>query len=234
MADRTAALAYLRRSPVHHMDMLQAMQRGTGEIIAADAGGVLMRETESGALLLTASTRESAAALLAHGTNAPLMAVHQRFAWDMAAERFGLRPTMECYQAAWMQESPPEVPKSDFTIRPLSVAWADTLMMHYGHACEPAYMQGRLAAGVMLGAFSGEALAGFIGLHEEGSMGMLEVLPAFRRMGLGTLLAAYLSGWLCKQGLTPFSQFTKDNVASRALHEAMGFAISTEQVFWLE
>lgn len=47
---------------------------------------------------------------------------------------------------------------------------------------------GRLRAGVMLGAFLRDRPAGFIGLHEEGSMGMPEVLPEFRRMGVARAL----------------------------------------------
>ncbi|MFQ7452543.1 MAG: GNAT family N-acetyltransferase [Flavonifractor plautii] len=37
----------------------------------------------------------------------------------------------------------------------------------------------------MLGAFVDGTLAGFAGFHGEGSIGLLEVLPAYRRRGLG-------------------------------------------------
>ena len=104
----------------------------------------------------------------------------------------------------------------------------------YSHEIGREYIECRLAAGEMFGAFKDGELAGFIGLHEEGSMGMLEVLAAFRRMGVGSLLVATLCRFLMERGLTPFSQFTVDNLASRALHESMGFSISTEFVFWLE
>ena len=42
----------------------------------------------------------------------------------------------------------------------------------------------------MTGAFLDGVLAGLIGIHEEGSIGMLEVLPAYRRRGLGYALEA--------------------------------------------
>lgn len=42
----------------------------------------------------------------------------------------------------------------------------------------------------MTGAFLDGVLAGFIGIHEEGSIGMLEVLPAYRRRSLGYALEA--------------------------------------------
>ncbi|MFQ9917932.1 MAG: GNAT family N-acetyltransferase [Flavonifractor plautii] len=40
----------------------------------------------------------------------------------------------------------------------------------------------------MLGAFVDGTLAGFAGFHGEGSIGLLEVLPAYRRRGLGEAL----------------------------------------------
>lgn len=40
----------------------------------------------------------------------------------------------------------------------------------------------------MLGAYLHEELVGFIGVHDTGSMGMLEVLPQVRRHGIGFTL----------------------------------------------
>ena len=38
---------------------------------------------------------------------------------------------------------------------------------------------------MFFGAFVDGQLAGFVGEHSEGSMGMLEIFPAYRRRGLG-------------------------------------------------
>ena len=151
-----------------------------------------------------------------------------------AARRFNLQPTMRCHQAAWEHPDAPNVPEIPFSIEALGMDMAAHIQVLYSHDIGREYIEGRLAAGEMFGAFKDGELAGFIGLHEEGSMGMLEVLPAFRRMGVGSLLVATLCRFLMERGLTPFSQFTVDNLASRALHESMGFSISTEFVFWLE
>ncbi|MFR8333203.1 MAG: hypothetical protein ACLU9S_13295 [Oscillospiraceae bacterium] len=41
----------------------------------------------------------------------------------------------------------------------------------------PEYVEDRLKAGVIFGAFADGRLAGFVGEHHEGGMGMLEVFP---------------------------------------------------------
>ncbi|MGJ4851606.1 GNAT family N-acetyltransferase [Bacillota bacterium Meth-B3] len=228
------ALAYLEQNPLHHMDMLQTIRRGSAEVLAADAHGVLLLEKESGAHMLTVEAPRYAAEFLAQIEAARLMTVHQEYLLEDAAHRFGLRPILRCHQAAWLHPAPPAVPQTPFRIEALTPDMLDDVQALYSHDIGAAYIKGRLLAGEMFGAFGDGALAGFIGLHEEGSMGMLEVLPAFRRMGVATGLIAHLCALLMDRGLTPFSQFTVENTASRKLHEAMGFSISSDTVCWLE
>ena len=228
------SLPYLSRDPARHMDMMEPIRRGTAEILAADETGVLIRETASGAYFLSAATVEASDRMLSLIPAARLISVHQEFSVDAAAKRFGLNPTMRCRQAVWLQPMPPDLPPSPFQVRLLTRDMAEVVQSLYAHHIGIDYIKGRLAAGEMTGAFDGDALAGFIGLHEEGSMGMLEVVPACRRMGVGSLLIAHLCRTLMGKGLTPFSQFTVENARSRALHEKLGFAISEEIVYWLE
>lgn len=229
-----SATAYLERNALHHMDMLQPIRRGSAEVLAANPRGVLLLEKVSRTHMLTVEAPEYAEEFLGQIENPYLMAVHQEVLAEEAARRFGLRPTMCCHQAAWLRPAPPPVPETPFRVEALGMDMAADIHALYSHDIGREYVEGRLAAGEMFGAFRDGKLAGFIGLHEEGSMGMLEVLPAFQRMGVGTLLVAFLCGRLMEGGLTPFSQFTLDNLASRRLHEAMGFSISTDLVYWLE
>ncbi len=230
----TAAKSYLERNALHHMDMLQPIRRASAEVLAANSRGVLLLEKVSRTHMLTVEAPEYAAEFLGQIENPYLMAVHQEVLAEDAARRFGLQPTMRCHQAAWLRPSPPRMPETPFSVKSLGMDMAQDIHALYSHDIGREYVEGRLAAGEMFGAFRDGELAGFIGFHEEGSMGMLEVLPAFRRMGVGTLLVAFLCGQLMERGLTPFSQFTVDNMASRRLHEAMGFSISSDLVYWLE
>jgi GNAT superfamily N-acetyltransferase len=90
-----------------------------------------------------------------------------------------------------------------------------------------------IAAGeVFIGEYNGKP-AGFAGLHSEGSMGMLEVLPEFQRKGFGTDLEACMIGYVLKQGRIPYGHVIADNEKSMALQKKLGFTVCNGIVYWL-
>ncbi len=64
-------------------------------------------------------------------------------------------------------------------------------------------------------------------------MGMLTVLPAYRRQGVATALMLHLAGQLMERGRTPYTHVHTDNVLSMKLHENLGFVRSEQPVTWL-
>lgn len=228
------ALALLDADAVFHMDMIEAIRRGTGDILDITADGVLLRETGSGALMMTATAPDTAARFLSRDEAAPLFVAHQPFYVAEAAARYGLHATMTCYQAAWTRGEAMSLPRTGLTYRMLEKTCLPRVAQLYSHDIGDDYLAGRIAAGELFGAFDGDALAGIIGLHEEGSMGMLEVDPAYRRRQVGTGLLAFLVNRLLEQESVPFSQFTEANEPSRRLHETLGFDISDKPLYWLE
>ena len=69
------------------------------------------------------------------------------------------------------------------------------------------YVTERLRAGVMIGAFVDGRLAGFAGIHSEGSMGMLEVFEPFRRQGIGYALEIARSTGSWQKGIRRMRRF---------------------------
>lgn len=78
-----------------------------------------------------------------------------------------------------------------------------------------------------------EQIAGFIGSHDEGSMGMLEIFPAYRRLGLGSALEAWLINHELSLGHTPFAQVFTSNLPSMSLQEKMSMTCSTKTNAWI-
>jgi ribosomal protein S18 acetylase RimI-like enzyme len=76
-------------------------------------------------------------------------------------------------------------------------------------------------------------LAGFAGEHEEGSLGMLEVLPQYRRRHIGKALATYIINWSLERGQIPYSQAKSDNTASLALQDQLGTCCAKGQLYWM-
>ena len=76
-------------------------------------------------------------------------------------------------------------------------------------------------------------VAGFIGTHSEGSMGMLEVLPEFRRKGYGLALEQFLIAWHLSRGWTPFGHVIDGNEPSLRLQQKAGMVCAGLPAIWL-
>ena len=105
---------------------------------------------------------------------------------------------------------------------------AATYSLHYGEAA----VREVIANLGMYGVFSGEKIAAYIGRHEEGSVGLLEVMPEFRRHGLGTYLVKYMAARVIEEGDIAYAQIVSDNEKSLNMHLKMGFVPSEKKVYW--
>ena len=85
----------------------------------------------------------------------------------------------------------------------------------------------------MLGAFVDGKPAGFAGFHIEGAIGMLEVLPPYRRRGIGEALLRGVVSLALSRGQYAYGQVFTDNAPSLALQRKAGMAVSQEILFWL-
>ena len=131
---------------------------------------------------------------------------------------------------AYYGEIPPENAQLD--VRVLGEDHVDFLYENYGHASRE-YVAARTKAGVMLGAYVGGEIAAFIGEHAEGSMGLLHVMPAFRRMGLGFALEREAVRQTMLRGHRPFGQVYPENTASHALQRRLGMTKAEGRQYWL-
>lgn len=75
-------------------------------------------------------------------------------------------------------------------------------------------------------------LVGYIGFHEEGSIGMLEVFPEYQRRGIGMALETYIMNLTLERGWIPYGQIIVGNDNSMLLQKKMGLCVSKEQLFW--
>ena len=148
-------------------------------------------------------------------------------------EQLGFRTQMECYNAVYLSKEPVAytLPKGA-EIRKLGQSYADFIHAHYHMVDDIGYIRDRIEAG-MFGVFLKGEIAGFAGTHEERSMGLLEILPEYRRLGLAYALEAHLINYLLSQGRVPFCQVAIVNVASIRLQQKLGLTISDQVVYWL-
>ncbi|MGI6699039.1 MAG: GNAT family N-acetyltransferase [Christensenellales bacterium] len=106
------------------------------------------------------------------------------------------------------------------------------ILENYAHITEEKARED-LQNGDILGAYVEGELAGFIGFHEEGSIGMLVVLPAYRRMGLGFQLEGAAINRQLSQGLPPYCQVRVDNEPSQQLQKKLGMIRCETPCLWM-
>lgn len=227
------ALEYLKKTKVLHMDMIENIRRGQAEMIAVREDGVLLKDAASGIYMVTAQNKDAGERLLSETAKpAEEYVCHRKFLAESIEARFHKHTISECLQAVYTRKQP-FAETEDICIRRLDDSFTDVVTENYHLFHDREYIRSRLRAGMMYGAFRKGALAGFIGVHAEGSMGMLEVFEDYRRMGIGTALEKYLINRQLEKGYTPYSQVIADNEISLALQQKLGMKVGREKIYWI-
>ncbi len=227
------ARKYLEKDRLLHIDMLEPLRLSEAKVLYAGEDGVLIYHMPGNIHMLSAASEESARRISGLMENASLIVMHQPYIKDELMHRFSLKQTMICHQAAWMKDSPVPAPENEADIRPLTVGDFPVVFVHYTSLPDEQYIRNRLEAG-MLGIYVNDDLAGFIGTHPEGTIGLLEILPAYRRRGLAFLLENAMMRKQQALGRVPYAQIIEGNEASLNLHEKLGMEITPDApVCWL-
>ena len=227
---------YLQRDVLANIDMIGLLSLPETQVLSCDETGALIRHD---VLYLLAAEEGHAAAFLPQltqgltpGMERQIIVRGQELIEPLTRD-YSFVVAMECCHAVYPSKEPIaySLPESA-QIRQLDRGHLDFVHAHYHMVDDVAYIRERIDAG-MFGVFVGDALAGFIGTHEELTMGLLEILPEYRRLGLAYALEAHLINHLLSIGQTPFCQVAIHNEPSLALQRKLGLTISDTKVYWL-
>ena len=229
-------LAYLERDKTIRIDMIEAIRRRTATAAYAAPDAVLLK-TESGFYLLVGDTVEACErALKTVEGGFRAFVAHNEPSREAVQKLFPqLDHLMPCRQAYYAGTDPIPVPDV-CEIRPFPLDRAAFLVSVYDPGADPADYENAIRAGDVLAAYRDGKIAGFIGFHGDGSGGMLEVLPKFRRLGIGTALEIALHNLALSRGWTPYGQIRVDNEASLKLQERLGMVVSDPDgsiLYWI-
>ena len=84
-----------------------------------------------------------------------------------------------------------------------------------------------------LAGFAGEEFVGYVGRHREGSVGLLNVFPQYRRRGYGQELETFILNQVVAAGERPYCQIFEGNAASLALQAKLGWLLAEKPICWL-
>ena len=233
----------LMKDKRNYIHMIESLRRGRAEILYWEGNDILLYDRRCVTCMISASSRETGRRMLELIPEETCTVVtSQAFLNEalcggdgMADEGTGIYGQFEihseCCQLLYTQKTPLPVKHKD--IRRLTMDQLDYVSEHYSYDGR-SYVEARIREGVMYGAFVEEEPVGFIGMHSEGSLGLLYVEEAYRRHGIALSLEAYMINRTLEKGWTPYGHVILGNEGSFALQEKLGLYRSDRTVWWLE
>lgn len=231
------AAEYLLRDRLKNIDALEQLKDPRTRVLYAGNDGVFLQYDFLFQLSAEPGTKEHFLPLLLSALpdkGEYLVVLHTPELSDALQTHRKLSLIMDCCNCVYDAAEPiPFTLPQGVEIRPLDQSHFPFVRAHYHSVDDADYVRERIGAG-MLGAFVNGEAAGFIGTHDELSIGLLEILPAFRRRGLAFALEASMVNTLLAAGRLPFCQVRLGNDASFALQRKLGFTVSDHPVRWME
>ena len=170
------------------------------------------------------------------------IAIHQREMVPFMEKYFHLKTDMECIQGAYTRKEklpvrglygPDGRGENGFSIRTLTEEFIPFVAEHYSEIGSPEYVTERILHGAVYGAFYEEKIVGFIADHEEGSIGMLYVLPEYRKRHVAMALETYCMNLAIERSEIPYGQIVLGNKPSISLQEKMGICFAKGTIVWM-
>ena len=230
------AIKMLSKNHLLNIDMLECIRRGSAEILFASEEGVLLIDIPSQICMISIIKSKIAENLICKiPNNTEIIAAHDEYTYNLVLQRFKFTNIMVCYNTVYTKNTPIPIKNSIIKIKSLTYKYKDIIMENYTKAdiIDIDYIEDRLKANVMLGAFIDNNLCGFIGNHSEGSIGMLEVFPKYRGKGIGMALQIEATNNALANNRYAYGQVLEDNLASTGLQKKLGFELSKDKVYWL-
>ncbi len=216
-----------------YADMSESLRRGRGELVYGGEEGAVIWDREAGTCYLAVFAEPAAEKIvdaIPEG-HIPFFVLHQECLLAPMGKAYKILEKNTCRRAVFNRKLPLEITK-DVEIRPLDASFLEEVSSHYSMGSKE-YMKERLESGSLFGAFADGKLAGFVGEHVEGSIGMLEVYEEYRRRGIGEKLEAYMINYHLSKGYLPYGDVIAGNMPSFHLQRKLGLKITKEIFYWV-
>lgn len=212
----------------------QCLKEKNREILYDQEDGILVLNAESDLLYAYAISQAAASMIfkIAQEYEADLIIYGEvlKEALQQQTQYEGGEPF---YYAVYMKTIPQIIEMEGISYKKLDKSHLYWVIHHYSfkECANETYISQRIKEG-MLGAFIDEELVGFVGIHDSGSIGMLEVLPEFRKHGIGLNLVNRMIKRRLAQGKIPFAELFEHNQTSMKLVRKAEMQLSGNTAIW--
>ncbi len=217
-------LQWVQRDPFRYLFLQDFLKLGAAVCYEAEDGVVLKRRR----IVYAAGTIADSSLF----SDTFVALVCESSVRDHLLETGVFRECVECLQAVYTGEAIPLV-RDDVTVRQLDISDMPFILENYHHpGANEKHIRERLDE-YMVGAFVDGKCAGFAGIHEEGAIGLLEVLPNYRRRGIAEFVETHVINWCIQNSRLPYCHVMPGNTASIALQKKLKLTFDTKPLYWL-
>ena len=217
----------------NHPDMLVLLQRKSEEVLYDTKDGILIFDKASGFTVADATTPEAAQAINALITQRiEDVVVRGSYLFTQMKDCTSYETGQPYYFVVFTDIHASAKPHG-VTFKQLDTSYISVICDHYSfrELANESYIKQSLQEG-MIGAFHHEELVGFIGIHDTGSIGLLEVFPEYRHKGIAQALLTHMIHYRQKQGFLPYGEVFEDNIVSMKLLRKMQCSIPKDKAYW--
>lgn len=221
---------------IEMIDIEEPIRLGHVDMIYSGDGGMIVHELRSDVFMISMDNVEHFIEIYEkYSLNRyQLIDVKSQEIRDILVDKYHKTYQFACYQAVYASEKKIDIDfPQNVCIKNLTLEHFSFIKKYYEHSEDVEHLENIITRGHLWGLFEKNELAGFIGIHDEGSMGILEVRDGYQRKGYGYLLEGYLINYFIDQGWVPFCQVIDHNLPSLSLQKKLGLKLSKHLSYWL-
>lgn len=225
---------YLLEDPVLYVEMLEVYKTGNSEVLYAENDGILLYDNLSFNYLASAKTLAGARDIVRLlPQDYGVFVAHDEIFQELIGIDFTFKDSLLSYNHVYQSDEHVPLENKEAEIRLLDDSYLEVIKQHYTieRLSTDAYILGRIKDG-MLGAFIDGKLAGFIGIHDSGPIGLLEVFDEYRGQKIAQTLQAAIMNRLIDQGKTVFLQVNVTNEVSLHIQEKLHMTCAKNPCGW--
>ena len=218
-------LKFLKQDYLNNLDLIYALEHGA-KIKYYNQAGIMLKFEDI--YMLAFKDEKIAEQSLKQIDKCSMLAIHNDKYFNIINQKWRLNKEIVAYQYGYLKKYVRIINNPIVEIKEIGREYFEFIKENYSTPIEEAYLLERIDANVFVGAFIEKQIVGFAGHHIEGTIGFVEVIKEYRRLGIAQALEQYLMQKLIAENEIIYLQVEVDNYPSMRLHEKLGYERSDD------
>lgn len=222
-------LKFLKQDYLNNLDLIYALEHGA-KIKYYNQAGIMLKFEDI--YMLAFKDEKIAEQSLKQIDKCSMLAIHNDKYFNIINQKWRLNKEIVAYQYGYLKKYVRIINNPIVEIKEIGREYFEFIKENYSTPIEEAYLLERIDANVFVGAFIEKQIVGFAGRHIERTIGFVEVIKEYRRLGIAQALEQYLMQKLIAENEIIYLQVEVDNYPSMRLHEKLGYERSDDIITW--